>query len=73
MWTRDRIVKVLVAALGVFPCAASALAGGGKVRHPMQPPRLFPVGHGGGTGGYNDDMSGPPPKVPFEILVGNTR
>ena len=32
MWTRDRIVKVVVAVLGVFTCTASALAGGGSDR-----------------------------------------
>ena len=73
MSTRDRIVKVVVAVLGVFTCTASALAGGGNVLPPDARPKGYSLSDiAVATAAYNVDMSATPPKVPFEILVGDT-
>jgi len=73
MWTRDRIVKVFVAALGVFTGVASALAGGGNVLPATANPKGYSLSDiAVATADYNTDPSSTPPNVPFEILVGDT-
>ena len=73
MWTRDRIVKVFVAVLGVFTCTASALAERGDVLPPDAQPKGYSLSDiAVATAAYNVDMSTTPPNVPFKILVGDT-
>ena len=68
----DRILKVLVASVGVLTCTASALAGGGKVLPPDATPKGYSLWDmADETAAYNEDSSEPLPKVPFEVLVGD--
>ncbi len=67
---RDRTVAVLMAVLGVLTCAASALAGGGKVLPPDAKPKGYSLSEMAvATAAYNEDQSEPLPKVPFHVLV----
>jgi hypothetical protein len=67
----DRMLKVLVAAVGVLTCTASALAGGGKVLPPDATPEDYSLEDMAvETAAYNEDPSEPLPEVPFEVLVG---
>jgi hypothetical protein len=69
MWTRDRIVKVLVAVLGVFTCTASALAGGGAVLPSAATPNGYSLSDMAAiTAAYNVG-GGTPPNVPFQVLT----
>ena len=77
MWTRDRIVKVVVAVLAVFTCTASALAGGGNVLPPDAQPKGYSLSDiAVATAAYNVENflgnTSAPPNVPFEIIVGDT-
>ena len=85
MWTRDRTLKVIVAVLGVFTCAASVLAGddgrdgndrrarGGNVLPASAHPKGYSLSDiAAATAAYNVGPSTAPPNVPFEILVGDT-
>ncbi len=68
----QRAVKVLMAAVGVLACTASALAGGGKVLPPDATPKGYSLSDMAvATAAYNEDQSAPLPKVPFEVLVGD--
>jgi hypothetical protein len=71
---RDRIVKVLVAVIGVLICTGSALAGGGTVLPPCETPHGYSlsdiaVDTADYATGEDAGLSEPIPKVPFEILV----
>jgi hypothetical protein len=77
MWTRDRIVKVVVALLGVFTCTASALAKRGDVLPPDAQPKGYSLSEiAVATAYYNTGtvfgLVLPPPKVPFEVIEGDT-
>ena len=77
MWTRDRILKVLLAVLGVLTCTAPALAGGGNVLPPSATPRAYSlseiaVATAVYNTGVNVGLSPSPPNVPFEVLVPDT-
>ena len=79
MLNRDRLVKVLVAMLGVFACTASALAGGGNVLPAQATPKGYSLSEiAVATAVFNTgQMTGnpatpPPPNVPFHILVADT-
>lgn len=67
----DRMLKVLVAAVGVLTCTPPALAGGGKVLPPDSTPKGYCLEDMAvETAAYNEDSSEPLPEVPFEVLVG---
>jgi hypothetical protein len=70
---RGRTVTALMAVLGVFACAASALAGGGRVLPPDATPHGYSLWDAAvDTAVYNVGESlgdtEPLPKVPFEVL-----
>jgi len=67
----DRMLKVLMAAVGVLTCTAPALAGGGKVLPADATPKGYCLRDMAvETAAYNEDSSEPLPDVPFEVLVG---
>ncbi len=77
MWTRDRIVKVVVAVLGVFTCTASALAERGDVGLPATHAKGYSLSDiAVATAFYNTGtvfgLTLPPPRVPFEVIEGDT-
>jgi hypothetical protein len=76
MCNRDRFVKTLMAIVGVFACAAAALAGGGVVLPSASTPKGYSLkSMAAATAVYNtgvvsgSPLTPPPPNVPFEILV----
>jgi hypothetical protein len=78
MANRVRIVKVLLAVLGVFACESPALAGGGEVLPATAKPRGYSLTHAAQvTAVYNtgvdadSPLTPPPPDVPFHILKGD--
>jgi hypothetical protein len=75
MANRVRIVKVLLAVLGVVACGSPALAGGGEVLPANANPKGFSLkGMAAVTAVYNtgvdagNPLTPPPPDVPFQIL-----
>ena len=77
MWTRDRILNVFLAVLGVLTCTAPALAGGGNVLPPSATPKGYSLPEiAVATAVYNTanfvGLNLPPPNVPFEVLFADT-
>jgi hypothetical protein len=74
----DRIVKVVMAVLGVFTCTAYASAGGGNVLPSNANPKGYSLEQmAAATAVYNtgedtgNPLTPPPPDVPFQILKGD--